>query len=86
MAERKILGQEDALALWQQGREKWNQWVAENPEYNVSFIRVDFSQYRDCDHIPENEWPFDKFHFPNGHVNFSHAQFGEGNVYVSEVP
>lgn len=63
---------DDAMALWQQGLEAWNQWVAENPIYNVSFRRADFTTFDDID--------FSGFHFPDGYVHFDQAEFGDGDV------
>jgi hypothetical protein len=53
--ERPTLKGQEAIALWRQGREVWNQWVEENPEYNVDFLGVDFSKHRFYKNIPEYE-------------------------------
>ena len=80
--ERMSLKGEEAIALWKQGKDAWNDWVKEHPEADVDFANVDFSQYRDdpsC-RIPADAWPFAGFRFPRGSVNFSRTQFGDGRV------
>ncbi|MCV6590775.1 MAG: hypothetical protein OIF57_17390, partial [Marinobacterium sp.] len=42
----KTLKGDEAVALWKKGREAWNQWVRENPVYNVDFSEVDFTPHR----------------------------------------
>ncbi|NQY81902.1 MAG: pentapeptide repeat-containing protein [Alphaproteobacteria bacterium] len=78
------LDQKHAIALWLQGRDVWNKWVAENPKADIDFMRVDFAQYRGDGKCPQgmkdHEWPFEEFHFPDGYVNFSNAEFDGGRV------
>ena len=79
---RMTLQGKEAIALWKQGKDAWNQWVEKHPEADIDFSRVDFGRYRsdlDC-HILAPEWPFAGFQFPKGNVSFEHAQFGEGYV------
>lgn len=77
---RPTLKGQAAIDLWLQGRDAWNQWVDQNPEARIDFSGADFSRYRGCDNIPEYLWPFTRFRFPNGGVNFSYAKFGKGMV------
>ena len=76
MSEKIVLKGDDAIALWKAGKDTWNQWAKENPEADVDFSDVDFSNRR------KNGEPisFRKYVFPEGNVDFSGAQFGEGNV------
>ena len=77
----KTLEPDDAVALWRQGKDAWNAWVEEHPEYNISFNGVNFSEYR-------ADFPtisFEEFNFPIGDISFSCANFGNGDVDFSEV-
>lgn len=77
----KLEGQE-AIGLWQKGKDEWNNWVKENPDADVSFESVDFSKYR------TRKEPFIRFHsynFPKGNVNFNYATFGDGNVMFGDA-
>ena len=65
-AERVVLAGQDAIDLWQQGRDVWNAWVAENPVADIDFSGVDFSKYGDVS--------FASFRFPNG-KKISQKQF-----------
>ena len=71
-AKRTVLKGQDAIDLWQRGRFAWNAWVAENPETDIDFSGVDFSEYGDVS--------FAGFHFPNGGKDFSITIFGKGIV------
>jgi hypothetical protein len=71
---------EEAIRLWMQGSEAWNVWVSHNPEYNVNFMGVDFSQHRSDSPHTMGAWPFANYHFPNGSVSFDFAKFGDGIV------
>ena len=84
---RTILQGEDAIALWKEGKEAWNEWVDKHPEADVDFSGVDFGPYHDdpdC-HVPPHEWPFAEFRFPKGKVSFFDAQFGEEEVSFSHA-
>ncbi len=70
------LGGQYAIDLWLQGRDKWNDWVKENPKYNIDFSGVDFSQ-----HVENSSTiSFENFHFPRGRVTFFDTKFGDGDV------
>lgn len=72
----KTLEPKKSLALWRQGKDTWNAWVEENPEYNISFLGVYFSQYRE-------EFPiisFAGFNFSKGNISFVSTRFGDGDV------
>ena len=70
------LNDADAIALWKQGKDVWNQWVEDNPNYNIDFSYVDFSK-----EVFEGEGiNFSGFCFPNGNLSFSNAFFGNGRV------
>ncbi|PCJ99062.1 MAG: hypothetical protein COA45_06355 [Zetaproteobacteria bacterium] len=81
----KTLRPDGAVALWLQGKDVWNAWVEENPEYNIIFHGIDFSEYREHPTIPKGEWPFQRFNFPKGDVDFSEAVFDDGDVSFSYV-
>lgn len=51
--------------------------MAENPEYNISFEGVNFTEY--IPHHTDN-YSFNGYRFPNGHISFFRAKFGRGNV------
>ncbi len=73
----ETLKRDDALALWEEGRDAWNNWVANNLDYNIDFEKVDFSDYGIVN--------FSGFNFPNGDVDFSYATFGDGDVDFSNA-
>ncbi|WP_420548527.1 hypothetical protein [Curvivirga sp.] len=71
-----ILSGEDAVNLWLQGSEAWNEWVGENPVGDVDFSDVDFSIY-----LNEDEpVAFDDLDFPKGEILFEYSSFSSGNV------
>ena len=72
---KKTLEANQASKLWQQGKEKWNEWADEHEGWEVSFEGVDFSALRDV----ESSIDFSGYKFP-GSVSFSDATFGEGDV------
>ncbi len=79
MAEEKevpTLPPEESVVLFKKGREAWNKWVEENPEYNIDFLGVDFSKHRDED----RNLTFGGFKFPKGLVRFEKTNFGSGDV------
>ncbi|MCF6456912.1 hypothetical protein [Pseudoalteromonas sp. MMG024] len=67
-----ILKGEEAIALWESGHVKWNEWVEENPEANIDFSKCDFSKYEKVS--------FSDFVFPKGNVNFNYTKFGNAIV------
>jgi uncharacterized protein YjbI with pentapeptide repeats len=67
-----ILEGHEAIDLWQQGRDAWNEWVDQNPDAKVDFSNADSSK---CDPVS-----FEYFHFPNGGVSFREANFGNRDV------
>lgn len=80
----KTLKKDDAIALWEKGKDAWNAWVDKNPDYNIDFRRADFSGYEFVDfsglHFPNGSVDFSQASFGDGFVNFSGAKFGEGSV------
>ncbi|MCM2679618.1 hypothetical protein [Echinimonas agarilytica] len=64
-----------ALELWKQGSKVWNDWVAENPIYNIDFSELDFEP---CRSVPSSSISFDDYRFPKGQVNFTNTHFGDG--------
>lgn len=60
-----VLSAKDALSLYKQGKEKWNQWVRENQNAFIDFKGVDFTE----------ELIFKGFDFPE--VDFSGSTFLE---------
>ena len=80
-----VLKGEGAIALWEDGKEKWNEWVAYNFEADVDFSEesfsakdgvVDFSGYR----FPKGKKSFVKAKFANADVRFKGTTFGQGDV------
>ncbi len=67
-----MLEGQDAIDLWQQGVGAWNAWVVENPVADVSFEKVDFSEFSSVS--------FSDFKFPQGRISFADAIFGNGDV------
>ena len=67
-----VLAGQDAIDLWQQGADAWNDWVAENPVADVDFSGVDFTKYGGVS--------FEGFRFPKGKKDFSETVFGDGIV------
>ena len=78
----KLLAQNDAIQLWQGGREAWNKWVHANNDYSISFEGIDFTQYRGND---KKEISFAGFHFPSANISFSSAIFGDGDVDFTDA-
>lgn len=77
----ETLKSDDALRLLKQGRNAWNEWVEENPDYHVDFSGVDFSEkYLDAKQIS-----FAGFNFPKGHVSFEDTYFGNADVVFSNT-
>jgi hypothetical protein len=70
--EKTVLKGEQALKLWREGKDEWNQWVEENPVADVDFSGVDFGK-DPKNHIPKNN--FEGFKFPKGKVDFSRVTF-----------
>ncbi|MCY7293993.1 pentapeptide repeat-containing protein [Alteromonas sp. a30] len=71
----------EAVQLWLQGREAWNQWVNENPECDVDFSEVDFGYLRKFTERGEIDFSF--YNFPKGDIDFSEVEFGDGNMSFS---
>lgn len=88
------LRNDDALALWRQGKDYWNEWVKNNPHASVDFSGVDFSKERleqspDIDFseftFPDGDITFWKANFGDGYVDFSNTTFGNGKLNFSQV-
>lgn len=75
---RPCLQGEEAIELWQQGKDAWNAWVENNRISDVDFTNVNFSEYSDGENHPIS---FEAFTFPNGTVSFKGATFGASDVY-----
>lgn len=73
----------EAVQLWQSGKEKWNAWVAENPEANIDFSEIDFRILI----RKKKTWSIDfsEFHFPKGNIDFSQSKFPDVNVDFSKA-
>ena len=86
LEEKRIsLGPKEAVALWIQGRDVWNEWVEENPIADISFQNVDFGQHRNLETINIDNWPFANFNFPTGKKNFDKVNFGIGKVSFAKA-
>ena len=80
----EYLNKNDAINLWLEGKDDWNDWVEKNPKKFVGFSGVefnkidtnkeDFNGYSDAI-LNHNIW-FSGFKFPNGGVSFKDAIFG----------
>lgn len=79
MTQIDILEGQEAIDLWLQGKDAWNQWAEENPEADVSFAGVDFGQFN------LREISFKEFVFPEGVVSFEKCKFQQTRVNFSET-
>ena len=81
MSKKIILQGEEAMKLWRQGKDDWNNWVEQNPEADVSFKGMDFSKEPlTIVRSHHKGLCFGEFCFPKGDVNFSSTKFGKGAV------
>lgn len=79
MGEEKIkLERQEAVDLWMQGKEAWNNWVKKNPVADVSFEGMNFSKIRKQKNLTTIS--FTGFIFPTGDVSFQRTTFGDGDV------
>lgn len=85
MSEKITLQGEEAMELWRQGKDAWNNWVKQNPEADVSFKRTDFSIEPRTIVNEEVGLHFKGFCFPNGLINFSFVNFGDGYINFSDT-
>ena len=73
-----VLEQNEAIKLFKQGRDAWNQWAKVNPEASVDFSGVDFTALAK---VSKNvsTIDFSGFFFPEGkgYVHFDNAIFGD---------
>ncbi len=76
-SKREKLDPEDAIALWRKGKECWNQWVEENPVYNIDFSNFNFGEHA---HLIDKKISFSGFKFPEGTISFSDTDFGNNPV------
>ncbi|WP_417833576.1 pentapeptide repeat-containing protein [Thalassospira xiamenensis] len=74
--ERQTLAGEAALKLWRQGRDAWNNWIYQHPDWDISFAGVDFS----CERNPNQNLFFSGYRFGDGNVDFTDVTFGDGDV------
>jgi uncharacterized protein YjbI with pentapeptide repeats len=80
LLERPMLLPNAAIELWLAGIDAWNDWVFHNPNYDICFQGIDFSQYQ----TKENPGiSFKGFHFGNGVCSFHGAKFGDFGVSFS---
>lgn len=63
---------DEAVALWKQGKDAWNEWVDENPNATIDFSKVDFTACLE----PTTPLNFKDYRFGNGDVTFNYATFG----------
>jgi uncharacterized protein YjbI with pentapeptide repeats len=88
----ETLDRDDAINLWLQGKDAWNEWVNENPKYNIDFSRVKFDAQLFNRGIPQTEI----YIFPEGKVsfksvfnrdiiNFQNANFENSSVDFSGI-
>lgn len=73
---------EDALNLWQQGKEAWNDWVKNHPNADVSF---DGQTFYPSGSPAGGKIRFDGYKFPNGNVSFQRTNFGSSRVSFVET-
>ncbi|SOB93667.1 pentapeptide repeat-containing protein [Thalassospira xiamenensis] len=89
--ERPTLGGEEAIKLWRQGREAWNNWIDQHSGWDIDFSFSDFSRElgRDEDisfsgyRFGNGNIYFFNANFSNNNINFSRAKFGNGRVDFS---
>ena len=80
---------EAALALHQQGKNAWNAWCEQHPDWDIDFSemtltsdQLDFKEYQ----FPKNgSVSFRKTHFSMGFADFSHTVFGVGKKDFSNA-
>lgn len=78
MAEAKINPSRDKLLrLLFEGREEWNTFVKEHPNFDVDFSNVNFpKEFSKFRNQPMNdELSFAGYEFPNGDVSFANSKF-----------
>ncbi len=75
---------QDAVDLWLQGAEAWNDWVRENEICgHIHFYGTDFSDIQTRHEI--NVLSFEEYHFPENRVIFENVSFGTGDVSFKGV-
>ncbi len=79
--ERPVLEGDAAVALWKEGRDAWNAWIAANPGARIDFSDVDFSPYR----VDGKDISFHGYNFGDEGVSFMNAQFGDGDVSFTDA-
>lgn len=70
---KKVLQGEEALKLWRKGRNEWNNWIDQHPDYIIRFSDINFS----TEQISGDVISFAGYHFGNGIVDFSRTKFGD---------
>ena len=78
-AERGVLEGQDAIDLWQQGRDACNAWVAENPVADIDFS-VSTGKYAYVSFAGFRNKCFYETVFGGKMPRFLHTVFGDGNV------
>jgi hypothetical protein len=93
---RLCLSGDEAINIWEQGKEAWNSWVEANPVADVDFSNVDFSKWISINDKKTGA-TFEGFAFPNGNIsfegatfffgglNFCGANFGDGKVDFTKI-
>lgn len=70
----------DVIEKFLSGKETWNEYISQYPDYDVDFTGVDFSKYRE----PGEKFDFSGYQYPkNGKVSFILTKFGDGDVDFS---
>ena len=77
------LKKNEAMTLWSKGRDEWNQWVKDNPEYNIDFSGVLFSVREVSSKNNLQVFPFEGFNFPSGVIKFQKTRFVGRNLEIS---
>jgi len=75
-----MLQGQDAVDLWLQGRDAWNEWVKTHPEADVDFSAVPFRPVNKHNGMSAADYPFAGFHFPNGDISFNNTNFHGDNI------
>ncbi|GEM_PF-2797943 len=82
--EQVILKGQDAVTLWLQGAEAWNNWVWENrTQGKIHFCGADFANIRIRQNL--DLVSFEGFSFPYNQTIFEDVSFGEGDVSFKGV-
>jgi len=70
----KLISNTLAVELWRKGVREWNNWISKNPEVEIDFSNIDFSE------INPGVISFEGYIFPEGGVTFSNSTFNESDI------